>query len=1218
MKMAPDTRQPTNKRITVGVIGDALGASFPSHLGFVHAAEAEDANLVIFSGRLWAPPGETEPARNIVFDLAGPENVDGLFIDSDHLGHYAGINKIRSYCKHRWAIPVVNNGPRLAGVPHFAVGHYQGMYKVVSHLIESHQLTRIAFIRGPTQSGPMNQRFEGYKDALRDHGLRFEERLVAPAAFMSRLEKEGVDVLIEDRRLRPGVDFEAVVGTNDGMAIEALAALRRYGVALPGDVAIAGFDDALEALVTSPSLTTAYLPRYEMGTWAVSTLSAMLSGAPVPMTASFPATLLIRESCGCQPAPLTEAAAGLVPQEALETPVRAALLRRRSEVCDKLTQIGAALKGVGADHNLDVLYDALVSEICQPAERQEASPFLRMLSRLVKYPTCTPRSTGVWHTIISTLRCQVLPLVADESSQAKAARSRLEDLCQQARVLIGEAALHAQIQHETVASGVNSKLLELYDQMGMAGSVDELMATLAERLPSLGVPSCYLSAFAEPSDPLSTAKLLLAYDRSGRMAVEPTKASFPTRQLLPHGIIDPQDRHTLIVYPLFDHRQQWGFVLFELGPTYGLLYEALREHISSALKRIQSQQETEQARHAAEEANRLKSRFLATVSHELRTPLDIINSLSDSLLSQNSSGSLPEVHQHELEVIHTTSEHLKRMVLDVIDLGRSQLGQLMLEREPVDVTELLADVTPLGKRLAEERGLSWEVTLGADLPPLWGDRARLRQVLINLLSNACKFTSQGSVSLNVSADAAAVTFTVSDTGLGIPPKEQATIFDEFSQSERTAARGYGGMGLGLAISRNLVELHGGTLGVQSSGLEGAGATFSFTIPVASAAKTTIRETVDDSAWEDAILIVSGKDNRGSPHPLLDQLRGQGLKAVVLYDDDPAHCFERIKASPPRAIVLDCELSARWSVDLATRLKGDTATRLVPVLFYRLLPRDQGALLELDYCPKPIRSDELAQILSQRGLLNGEPPACPPTILIVDDEATVLELHRQRLRQVLPDCRVILAQNGRQALEIMSRQQPDLVLLDLLMPEMDGFGVLDAMRDRETTRDIPVIVLTAQTLSEEIVERLNKGVNGILTKGVFSVDETVAQIRAALCRENGHRATARQVAERAMVYLHEHYDESISRDDLAQYTGVSARYMTQCFRSELGLTPTDYLNRYRVEQAKRLLQEDVHSITDIALAVGYNSSAYFSRVFRSEVGMSPREFRDGARSANFAP
>jgi YesN/AraC family two-component response regulator len=214
--------------------------------------------------------------------------------------------------------------------------------------------------------------------------------------------------------------------------------------------------------------------------------------------------------------------------------------------------------------------------------------------------------------------------------------------------------------------------------------------------------------------------------------------------------------------------------------------------------------------------------------------------------------------------------------------------------------------------------------------------------------------------------------------------------------------------------------------------------------------------------------------------------------------------------------------------------------------------------------------------------------------------------------------VILAQNGRQALEIMSRQQPDLVLLDLLMPEMDGFGVLDAMRDRETTRDIPVIVLTAQTLSEEIVERLNKGVNGILTKGVFSVDETVAQIRAALCRENGHRATARQVAERAMVYLHEHYDESISRDDLAQYTGVSARYMTQCFRSELGLTPTDYLNRYRVEQAKRLLQEDVHSITDIALAVGYNSSAYFSRVFRSEVGMSPREFRDGARSANFAP
>jgi YesN/AraC family two-component response regulator len=289
-----------------------------------------------------------------------------------------------------------------------------------------------------------------------------------------------------------------------------------------------------------------------------------------------------------------------------------------------------------------------------------------------------------------------------------------------------------------------------------------------------------------------------------------------------------------------------------------------------------------------------------------------------------------------------------------------------------------------------------------------------------------------------------------------------------------------------------------------------------------------------------------------------------------------------------------------------------------VLFYTLATdQEGGAFLEMDYLTKPMGSAELASTLASRGLLECD-ESTAKRILVVDDEPSMLEMHARIVQMQFPSCQVLRAQNGREALKVIREERPDLVLLDLMMPEMDGFGVLEAMQEDEANCDVPVVVLTGQVLTEEDVARLNRGVVSVLGKGLFSVEETLERIEAALMRRQRLGMGIQQIVRRAMGYIHEHYAEPISRDDVARHVGFSVRHLTRCFRQEVGVTPITYLNRYRVRQAKELLKAGEKSITEIALEVGFSSSGYFARVFRQEVGVSPSAYRRGEQAAGDYP
>ncbi|RPI30254.1 MAG: helix-turn-helix domain-containing protein [Chloroflexota bacterium] len=634
----------------------------------------------------------------------------------------------------------------------------------------------------------------------------------------------------------------------------------------------------------------------------------------------------------------------------------------------------------------------------------------------------------------------------------------------------------------------------------------------------------------------------------------------------------------------------------------------ITRQVAAALNGIRLYRQATEGRRLAEEANRVKSRFLSTVSHELRTPLNLIVNLSESLLEIHPTGSQ---HNEIVEQVHTSAQHLGRLIRDVLDLASSEAGQLKLVCEPLDMAEVLQMVVRTGEHLAHSKDLEWQVTIPDHLPRIWGDRTRLQQVTLNLISNAVKFTSQGKVALQILSSESEITVAVSDTGLGISIGDQANIFDEFRQSERSTARGYGGMGLGLAICKRLVELHGGKIWVESLGAEGSGSTFYFSLP-ALAAQAFPKTPSSPGARAHTVVVLT--ENNGSGETLREHLLRRGFEAEEYRVDRSAGWLSELLASPPGALVLDMQIASDRGWEILKILKENPVTQAIPVFFYSLtLESDTGVLLEMDYLTKPMGVKELARALDRQGLL--PVPGSEPkekTVLIADDEPVVLEMHTRIIQNLSPHYRILKAHNGREALELLNRTPVDLVLLDLMMPELDGFGVLEAMQEKRELLNIPVIVLTGQVLTEADMARLNRGVSAVLEKGLYNTLETLALLEASLSRNHRLGSDNQRLVRKAMAYMHEHYADSISREEVAAYVGVSEGHLARCFQQEIKMSPMVYVNRFRINRAKSMLEDGNLSVTEVALAVGFSDSAHFNHVFRREVGVAPGAYRRGKR------
>ena len=727
----------------------------------------------------------------------------------------------------------------------------------------------------------------------------------------------------------------------------------------------------------------------------------------------------------------------------------------------------------------------------------------------------------------------------------------------------------------------------------------QIFDVLEKHVPELGIQTALLAMTeAEGNDPVAWSKLRNVSDSN-----QP-EMRFPSREFPPSGLFADSRPFILTLIPLVPRTGQLGYMVFESEPLD--IYGAIVQQLGGAFSTARLYRQAVEGRQLAEEANRMKGRFLSTISHELRTPLNLIVGLSGILLRENEDGSspLPDSAQRDVERIHAYSQHLGGLIGDVLDLASSDAGQLRLNKEILELEDVLNIISESGRQLAADKGLSWQADIPENGPWVLGDRTRLRQVALNLVNNAIKFTASGEVSLSVKTVDGLVTVSVHDTGLGISPKEQGTIFNEFDRSQRSVLLGYSGLGLGLAICKRLIEMHGGSIGVQSTGEEGTGSTFYFTLPLVRPPANYPEQENDTPGDQRLIIVLTNQPE--TCKDLCNQLQMQGFKVQISAMRTSSSWLSGLFEMKPDAVLLDAGLASDHGWNALRAVKENQAVGDIPVFFYRS-SQSEGSVLELEYLTKPIELDVLTRMLDQQLLMSATDRQVR-TILVVDDEPNTLEMHVRIVQSHSSSNRVLMARDGQEALKILEQETIDLVLLDLQMPEMDGFEVLENMRGHEQMRKIPVIVVTGKVLNEVDMSQLNQGVTTVLQKGLFSLDETVAHISTALERKRRLSDEAQRLVRKAMAYIHENYAESLTRKDIAQHVSIAEDHLTFCFRQELGTTPIRYLQRYRINQAKQLLLDKEKSITEIAHLVGFSDGGYFSRLFHRETGVSPDNFR----------
>ncbi|MEO5887646.1 MAG: response regulator, partial [Anaerolineales bacterium] len=515
--------------------------------------------------------------------------------------------------------------------------------------------------------------------------------------------------------------------------------------------------------------------------------------------------------------------------------------------------------------------------------------------------------------------------------------------------------------------------------------------------------------------------------------------------------------------------------------------QSLADQVTVAIDNARSYELSQQLLQDLREVDQLKSQFLANMSHELRTPLNSIIGFSRVIL-KGIDGPISEMQQQDLTAIYNSGQHLLGLINDVLDLARIEAGKMELNFEEVHLAEMTTSVLTTARGLVKEKPIHLLQSIPADMPPVRGDTMRVRQVLLNLISNASKFTDEGSITVETRVQRGPTgkleaLINVIDTGPGISAEDQEKLFKAFSQVDGSATRKSGGSGLGLSICANLVQLHNGLIGVHSE--NGQGSTFWFTLP--------LYHQPEDEIPAGTKIILAIDDDPQVISLYERYLNPQGYHVIPL--TEPSKAKECILEIKPFAVTLDIMMPGLDGWTVLTTLKSDPATRDYPVIICSITEKaDKGfSLGAADYLVKPILQEDLVHALDRLNK-NGE----IREVLVIDDDPNDLRL----MGKILEDqghYRPVLVQGGRRGWEAINAKAPHAIILDIFMPDMDGFTILENLRDHPILRDIPVLVVSGGGLTNEQQKLLNDFGQRLITKGSLNEAELISSIEEALKR-----------------------------------------------------------------------------------------------------------------------
>lgn len=569
-----------NKRPTIGMLINQIEGKEQSPIwnGVADQAEENGCDLVILAGKSLRSPVGDESCHNTIYGLADTPVLDGIIVTSASVANYIGQDELLKFLKNFRALPTVSVSLALDGVPSVIVDNIHGMRQAVEHLLDEHGFRRIAFIRGPETNPEAQERYSAFMEVLNKREIAVEPDLVVKGDFRIDSGAAAVKVLLDERKVK----FEAIIAANDDMAQGAFLELKTRGIRVPEDVAVTGFDDIEDIKNLAVPFTTVHQPLYEQGRKAAELLSYMMNGEPVPNLTILPTRLVIRQSCGCmsENVPLVRARTAGKGKD-----FEASLKEKRQDVI--LEAMDTLYLPDAEKKQFFLVIDSLINSLIDDLKDGVKNGFFikslnHMLSIDLVYESLLP---SLQRTMF-VLRSSLLDGIEDPSVLYLA-----DGIFQSAQLVISDLIHRRESQFIQQAYNLFWDLREIVQNINSTFDRDKLMKVIANELPRVGIKSCYISFYQIGSDRIRfggtvlprMSRLMMAYDENGEITLKDEDKVYPTEQILPRGLPLYNERHTLIILPLFSEELQFGFIAFKRVPREAILYETLRKQISGAV-----------------------------------------------------------------------------------------------------------------------------------------------------------------------------------------------------------------------------------------------------------------------------------------------------------------------------------------------------------------------------------------------------------------------------------------------------------------------------------------------------------------------------------------------------------------------------------------------------------------------------------------------------------